>query len=407
MKILIISQYFWPESFIINGLAVELKNRQHEVRVLTGLPNYPTGQFYEGFSFWKGPWKDCYEGVPIMRVPLLSRGQGFLRLALNYFSFVISGTLFSLLHQTSDAEVILCYAPSPITSCLPAIFLRYKNKVPLLFWVQDLWPESVMAVRNIKSDFILKKLKQLVRFIYHRCDLILTQSNAFIPSILANNIPENKIKYVPNWADPFPETSVNPDWINDLPVGFRVGFAGNLGVAQDLLTLLQAATLLKNTTDIKWIIVGDGREKKWLEDEVQQRGLQHCVFTIGRKPYSEMKPFFDVCDALYVSLKKSEIFSLTIPSKLQAYMSAGKPLLAGLDGEGARIVEEAKAGLTTTSENPAGLAEQILKMIGLTSVEREQMGGRAAAYYKQHFERNTVISQLEVLMQSQVDLNKK
>ncbi len=402
MRILIVTQYFWPESFIVNSLAVELHKRGHQVSVLTGLPNYPSGSYFDGFSLMGGPWTEDYHGVRIMRVPLLARGRGFFRLALNYLSFVISGITFSLFRRMNHPDVIFCFAPSPVTGCLPAVFLKTLKKSPLVFWVQDLWPESVSAVGATQSNRALQMIGKLVRFIYKRCDYILVQSESFKDSVIKWGGRPETLKYIPNWADPFQATSSVPPWIQKLPVGFRIAFAGNIGKAQDMPTLIKAAEILKSYPEIKWIIAGDGSEKAWLDQEVIRLGLQNSVLTVGRKSYDEMLPFFHACDVLLVSLRDEYIFSLTVPAKVQAYLSSGKPIIASLAGEGARIVNVAAAGLTCEPQNPQALAEAVLKMFQTTKEEQNRMGQNGLQYFKNNFERSRIINNIEATLKEAI-----
>lgn len=395
MKILIVTQYFWPESFLVNSMAEDLASRNHEVSVLTGLPNYPQGKFYFGYSFFRGPWREKWNDVNIFRVPILARGNGFFRLALNYLSFVFFGAFGVFFRRYYKSDVIFCFALSPITSCFPAILLSWLSCKPLVIWVQDLWPESVSAVGAVKSPWIMSFLGLVVRFIYKSSDKIFIQSEAFRMSIMKWGIPSEKIIYVPNWADPFPSFNLNPQWVEDLPMGFKVGFAGNIGKAQDMKTLLQAAILLKEYADIKWIIAGDGSERVWIEDEVKKNNLQDIVITVGRKSYADMLPFFKKADVMLVLLTDESIFSLTVPSKVQAYMAAGKPILASIAGEGARVVEDAQSGYTCPPERPDLLAQTVLKMRDLSLIDRSQMGSRGFEYFKAHFERNIVMNQIE------------
>ncbi len=399
MRILVVTQYFWPESFIINGLVSELTKRGHQVEVLTGLPNYPAGSFFSGYSLLSGPWNENYHGATVHRAFLLPRGKGFVRLAFNYFSFVVGGC-FKLLFLKAEFDVIFCYAPSPVTACLPAIFARWLSKKPLVFWVQDLWPESISAVGAIKSEKAIELVGKLVTYIYKRCDHLLLQSEAFKASILDWGGTTNKISYVPNWADPFESSTDIPAWVNDLPEGFKIGFAGNIGKAQDMRTLLTTAEMLKEHKEIKWIIAGDGSEKLWLEDEIKNRKLEAHIFTVGRKPYGEMLPFFKTCNALYVSLTDEPIFNLTIPAKVQAYMSAGIPIIGSLSGEGARIIELAGAGLCAPASQPSVLAAKVLKLINLANDEREAMGKNGVKYFNENFERGKVVSKIESILET-------
>ena len=399
MRILVVTQYFWPESFIINGLVSELTERGHQVEVLTGLPNYPAGTLFKGYSCFSGPWTENYQGAAVHRSFLLPRGNGFARLALNYFSFVVGGCL-KILFLKSKFDVIFCYAPSPVTACLPAIFARWRFKKPLVFWVQDLWPESISAVGAIKSKSAIRMVGRLVTYIYRHCDRLLMQSEAFKSSILSWGGEDRKISYVPNWAEPFENSNEIPAWVRELPEGFKIGFAGNIGKAQDMRTLLITAEMLKEHKEIKWIVAGDGSDKLWLDSEIKNRNLEAQVFTIGRKPYSEMLPFFKACDALYVSLTDEAIFNLTVPAKVQAYMSAGIPIIGSLSGEGARIIEVAGAGLCAPAAQPGVLAGRILKLMNFSSVERTAMGMNGVKYFNENFERSKVVSKIEEILKT-------
>jgi colanic acid biosynthesis glycosyl transferase WcaI len=402
MKILLVTQYFWPESFIVNSLATELQKKGHTVTVLTGLPNYPKGEFFDQYSLFRGPWTETYQGVDIIRVPILKRGQSFLKLSLNYLSFVLSATCVGIFRKPKDIDVIFCFGLSPVTLCLPAIFIKWLTNKKLVFWVQDLWPESVSAVGATKSKKVISILGSLVSFIYKNCDHILMQSKAFSKSISKFASAKIPLSYVPNWADPFPDSEV-PQWVSELPLKFKIGFAGNIGLAQDMKTLLSAAEKLKSNTDILWVVAGDGSDKKWLDGEIIRRGLQNCILTVGRKNYADMLPFFKSCDALLVSLTDEYIFSLTIPSKIQAYMSAEKPIIASGAGEGARVVLEANAGLACLPENPKDLSEAVLKIKELSITEREQMGVSGRKYFQKYFERSVVIDQIEKILFEQTE----
>lgn len=404
MNILIVTQYFWPESFVINSLATELQKKGHIVTVLTGLPNYPKGQYFDKYGLFKGPWSEVYQDVQVLRVPLLNRSSGGLRLALNYCSFVISGFIFGALRKPKNIDVIFCFGLSPVTLCLPAIFIKWLTGKKLVYWVQDLWPESVSAVGAMKSKKMISYIGKLVSFVYKNCDQILIQSKAFTKSIDQYNSKNIPLTYIPNWADPFPKAEPH-DWINNLPTNFKIGFAGNIGRAQDMKTLIAAAEILKDQ-NISWIVAGDGSDKLFLDQEIQKRNLNNVIYTVGRKAYSEMLPFFQACDAMLVSLTNEFIFSLTIPSKVQAYMSAGRPIIASVAGEGARIVLEAKAGLSCQAEDAKSLAEAALTMKNLSIIDRDQMGKNGEAYFKKYFERSVVIDQIEKILKDQIQENK-
>ena len=250
MRILIVSQYFWPENFRINDLAVGLKEKGNDVTVLTGIPNYPQGKIFPGYNLFAK--KEIYKGIKIQRVPLLPRGKGGkLNLILNYLSFFISASFLAPFYCREKYDVIFVFACSPIIQALPAIFLKKIRHSSLMLWVLDLWPESLTATKAVRSPLILKWVEKLVKFIYNQSDLILVSSRGFIPSISAKGVVLEKIVFFPNWAEDIykpvkPENAKLPLAVNNFPKGFKLMFAGNIGVAQDFQTILTAFEILKN-----------------------------------------------------------------------------------------------------------------------------------------------------------------
>lgn len=403
MKILIISQYFWPEQFRINDLSVALKERGHAVSVLTGMPNYPGGKLFGGYGWWKKRHDDM-SGIPVYRTPLFLRRQGRgWQLALNYLSFVFWGCVLGpWFFRKQTFDLIFVYEPSPFTVGLPGALMRRLKKVPMMFWVQDLWPESLGAAGAVKSPIILKAVGGMVKWIYHRCDRVLVQSEAFVePAVLAGADCQ-RIKYFPNWAESFymPLASVEIDSLGVmLPEGFLVMFAGNLGEAQSLETIVDAANRLKAEGAIQWVIIGAGRRASWMEQEVERLGIGDRITFLGRYPAEAMPSFFAAADALLVTLKGNDVFTKTIPSKVQTYMACGKPVLAALDGEGARVIKEAAAGIVAAADDGNGLAEAVMQLYHMSEEERSMMGGRGVSYFKTHFEREMLITRLEQWMQ--------
>lgn len=397
MQLLVVTQYFWPEVFRINDLVTEMVARGHDVTVLTGYPNYPEGHVFPDFA--DNPQEfDHFNGAQVVRVPMLPRGRGSIRLMLNYASFAASATvvgLYKLRGRTFDA--IFAYEPSPITVGLPAAALRAVKRAPLAFWVLDLWPETLQAIGVVRSRAVLGMVGSLVRFIYKRCDLILAQSRGFIPQIRRYATPTSRIVYFPSWAESvFTARDVTPaPEVPALADGFNIMFAGNLGEAQDLPAVLDAAGQLRSHTRIRWLIVGDGRMAAWLSDEIRRRRLQDQVLLLGRHPVERMPSFFQCADALLLCLKNEPIFSMTIPGKLQSYLAAGIPVLAMLNGEGAQVVARSGAGLACAAGDSAGLAAAVLQLMHMSSEQRAEMGRNGVAISAQEFDRSRLMDQLE------------
>jgi len=405
MRLLVVTQYFWPENFRINDLVSELNQRGHEVTVLTGVPNYPDGHVFQAYRDNPAAF-ESYRGVEIVRVPMVPRGQGAFRLALNYFSFAASASLlgcWKLRDRRFDA--IFAYEPSPITVGLPAAALRATKNAPIAFWVLDLWPETLEAIGVVRSPWLLRAVGKLVEFIYKRCDLILAQSKSFIPQIRKYAGPGGRIEYFPSWAESLFDLSaaIPAAEVQERSGAFTVMFAGNIGDAQDFPAILAAAEQLKDHTDIRWLIVGDGRASNWVADEIVRRGLQQCVSMLGRYPVERMPSFFKHADAMLMSLKDEPIFSMTIPGKLQTYLAAGVPVLAMLNGEGANIVSAANAGLTCPAGDYEALATCVLEMARMSSEERAELGRNAIALSEREFSRETLMHRLEGWLQGLAD----
>ncbi len=396
MRVLVVTQYFWPENFRVNDLVSGLVARGHAVTVLTGLPNYPSGSFFQGYS-WRGPWMEDHGGARVVRVPLFPRGQGgYLRLVLNYLSFVLCGIWGVIFRLRGPFDAIFVFEPSPITVGIPAVVARWRFRAPILFWVLDLWPDSLAATGALRSRNMLNAVGWLVRWIYARCARVLVQSCAFIPEVTRYGVSRPRILYFPNWVEPGYRAVDAPasDKVLRLPAGFRVMYAGNIGSAQDFPAILAAAALLKERVDVHWVIVGDGRMAEWVKKEARERGLEGRVHFLGQQPSEMMPHFFAAADTLLVSLKREPIFALTVPGKLQSYLACGRPILAMLDGEGARVVEEAKAGLVCPAGDAAALAANVARLAAMSPQERAQLGANARRYAEVHFNRERLFDRL-------------
>lgn len=398
MKLLVLSQYFWPETFRITEVAQSLRDLGHEVTVITGQPNYPEGVVSPGYSA-ASLRTQTRDGLTIHRVPLMPRGHGSaIRLMLNYLSFVVSAAVFGpWLLRGSRFDLILVYAPSPILQAIPAVWLAWVKRAKLVTWVQDLWPESLSATGFVRDPKTLGAVAAVVRWIYRKNDLLLVQSQAFIEPVMqmAGRTP---VIYHPNPGElAFSTVRTGQPLPLQLKPGFNVVFAGNLGTVQALDTVLAAAQLLHNEQDVRFVLVGSGSRTEWLKQEIQRLGLDNVQIP-GRFPPSDMPSILDQASALLVSLAQDPIMSQTVPSKVQAYLAAGRPIIASLDGEGARVVMESGAGLTCPAEDPRALADAVLRLRDALPEERQRMAQRGLFFYEQHFEPRLLAKRLAQIL---------
>ena len=394
MKILLLSQYFWPEPFCITQVVESLRKLGHVVSVLTGQPNYPEGSISTGYSAVSLRTQN-YSGMTIHRVPIVSRGRGSsLRLLLNYLSFIVSVIVFGpWLLRGRHFDVIFVYAPSPIMQVIPAVWIAWLKKAKLVTWVQDLWPESLSATGFVLNQKILGAVGLVVRWIYRKNDLLLVQSQAFINPVerMAGVTP---VIYHPNPGEfAFSEVSRGHSPALLLGTGFNVVFAGNFGSVQALDTVLAAAQLLRNEQDVRFVLVGSGSRSQWLKDTINHLGLGN-VNMPGRFPASDIPSILAQASALLVSLNKDLIMRQTVPSKVQAYLAAGKPIIASMDGEGARIITEAGAGIVCPAEDAKALADAVLRLRDAPPEAREQMSQRGLRYYEKNFEPKLLATRL-------------
>jgi glycosyltransferase involved in cell wall biosynthesis len=397
MRVLVVSQYFSPEVFRINEVVQSLVVKGAVVDVLTGNPNYPEGKIFAGYSAWGGKTEQVL-GAAVYRVPIFPRGErGALRLALNYLSFVISGLLFGpWLLRTRRYDVVFVYGVSPIFLAIPAVFLAWLKGRKLVVWVQDLWPESLAATGYVRNPRVLRAVEWVVRWIYRHTDLLLVQSRAFEASVAALS-PGKPIVYYPNSVDatfaepPSPDVAL-PD-VPALDEGFAVVFAGNVGAGQAVEVMVEVAVLLKDVPAIRFVVFGQGSRWDWMREQAQVRGLTNLHLP-GRFPVNTMPGLMQKAGALLVTLADEPIFAMTVPNKVQAYMAAGRPILACLNGEGARLVAEAQAGLSVPAQDAKALAAAVLQLYRMPAEERAQLGANGRRYFKAHFDHDKLVDEL-------------
>ena len=386
MKILIVSQYFFPEDFRINVVVQSLIKKGVEVDVLTGKPNYPDGIFFPGYHAL-GCQTHSFMGAMVYRLPIFARGKSSAwRLVFNYLSFVFSGLFFApFMLWRKRYDVVFVYAPSPILQVIPAVWLAWIKGAKLVTWVQDLWPESLRATGFVRNQMILGILKATVSWLYRKNDLLLVQSKAFVVPVV-QMAGSTRVIYHPNPGESsFSLPNVDGGYPLKLEPGFNVVFAGNLGTVQALDTLMDAAEILLPYHEISLVLVGSGSRSAWLEKQVLYRNLKN-VHLPGRFSAGEMPSILSQASVLLVSLVRSTIMSQTVPGKIQVYLSSGRPIIAALDGEGARVVIESGAGLTCPAEDATALAQAVLQLRATSADELKRMGDSGRRYYDENFD---------------------
>ncbi len=335
----------------------------------------------------------------------MPRGKGGVRLALNYLSFILFAFVFGpWLLRNRRFDAIFVFAPSPILQAIPAISLGWLKNCPVLLWVQDLWPESLSSTGHVKHPSVLKMVEHAVKWIYRHVDLLLVQSRAFIPKVrsLAGTTP---IVYYPNsFIENAPGEMLHQIDCPGFDCDFPILFAGNIGSAQSVEVVLEAATILRDVEGIRFVMVGDGSRRDWMIQQALDRGLKNLVF-LGRFPIESMPTLLSKAAALLVTLTDTEIFRLTIPSKVQAYLAAGRPIIACLNGAGAEIVKDANAGVTVPAEDASALAQAVKGLCAMPTHERLEMGARGRKYYEEHFSHEKLVDELIVHLDQVVRLH--
>jgi glycosyltransferase involved in cell wall biosynthesis len=386
LRVLVISHYFWPENFRINQVVEDLVAAGAEIAVLTGHPSYPGGVTFPGYDARRTAVERHPTGFDIYRVPVVPRGKGnHIRLFLNYVSFVLSGIFWgSWMLRGRRFDVLFVYCTTPAIQGYVGLWLKWAKRAKLVLWVQDLWPEALAATGFVKSRFVLRLVGAMVSALYRRSDLILGQSRAFA-ALIAVRAGATPVGYFPNPGEhPVAGSDVAAP---KLPDKFNVVFAGNLGKAQAMETVVAAAELLREDPDIHISLFGSGSMDEWIAGEVAARAIPNLTLG-GRLPPQAMPDVYRQASALLLTLVDDETIAQTVPSKLQSYLGAGIPIIAAVNGEAAEIVAGAGAGMSCRAEDPAALAAAIAALKALPAADRAAMGlaGRRffAANYQPH-----------------------
>jgi colanic acid biosynthesis glycosyl transferase WcaI len=389
MRVLFLSQYFFPEQFLNNHLARELAANGNNVTVVTCVPNYPSGRFFEGYSN-RTRRRERWSGVDIHRVWTVARGKSSLRLVINFIAYPIFASLRIARMGRGCADISFVSMPSPLLQALAGIVCKKLWRVPTVYWVLDIWPDSAIVALGIKNRTLIRLLNALCGYIYRQADLVMVQSDGFHQMISRFGIPSTRIVTLNNFAPPLfvplSEEEI-PERVRRLiPNCSRsVMFAGNIGESQDFDTIIDAVKALPQSIDLRVLVVGSGRDGPRVEARIQQEGLEPRIVFLGRHPEVDMPAFFACADAMIVSLRDEKIFSLTVPAKVQAYLACGKPIIGSLAGEGAAVIRNADAGIVVPPSSPEDLCMALQQIATMEKAELQRLGRNARAVFEERF----------------------
>lgn len=400
MRIVILTQYFPPEPIpkpceLARGLAA----RGHHVQVITGIPNYPLGVFYPGtrVRLWQ---REVVDGITVLRLPLFpDHSCSAVRRVLNYGSFAIAaGLLGSMLTDPPDA---MFAEHPPLTIGLAAWVLGRVHRAPFLYAVNDLWPESVEATGMLRSRHLLDWIGRLERFVYRRAAAISVISPGVKANLVGKGVPPGKVHVIPHWADEslYRPVRSDPDLAEKLGMAgrFNIVFAGQLGLAQGLDVVLDAAEELSDLDDVQFVLVGDGTDAARLRRVAGERGLGNVRF-LGRQPAEWMPCIFAVADVLLVHLRDSPLFRITIPSKTIAYMACGRPVLMAVEGDAADMIRATRAGVTCRAGNAKDLTGAVRRLHAMSRAAREDMGRAGRAAFLASYSRGVLLDRYEAIL---------
>lgn len=398
MRILILTQYYYPETFKSTEIGEELVRRGHHVEVLAGIPNYPDGVYYKGYSFFKKR-RETVNGVRIYRSFQTPRGKksSSIGLSLNFLSFVISATLWVLFFFAwrKKYDVIITHEPSPITQIIPAIILGKLRRTPVYSWILDIWPDSmVSSIGEKRARYIKPILTCVTEWVYKNSKLILVSSKGMMKLVNRNHDYSGKLVYFPNWCD---DILALPKKESDLlPAGFKIMMAGNLNDGIGIDAVVNLIDSLRDIKNLYFVLVGGGTREEMLREAFKEKGMQNVIMT-GRKPFFEMPSLYAQADAMFLSLKKTDLPHLraTVPLRLQSYMSAGKPILGMVDGSANDVINAADCGFSAPSGDFQTLSDYIRNNVMKDSDAFKAKGFQSRQFFEKYYQKEYCLSNLE------------
>ncbi len=398
-KILVVCQHYWPETFRITDICEGLVENGYDVDVLCGIPNYPGGKFFEGYSYTKHR-RQVQNGVNIRRAFEIPRGNNSnFRILLNFISFPLASLTHMRRLAKQKYDRILVYQLSPVFMAYMPIRLAKKTKTPLYIYICDFWPHSLFSIFNFKNERLRKWLTNMSYWHYRQADGLIGVFEGIAERLhTLVGIPEEKITYIPQVCEKIYEQQIHDPALEQrfCDGKFNIVFAGNINPAQSFDTVTAAAKKAKDKgyTDIRYIILGEGMSKQWLMDEVGKLGMADDWVFEGLVPVAEVPKYQTIADALLVALSKSDLFAYGIPAKVQSYMASGKPVISAMDGAGKDLINDSGCGISVPSGDVDGLADVIMRIHDMPQEDRLAMGGKGRDYHFAHFERNANLQKL-------------
>ncbi|NLB55025.1 MAG: glycosyltransferase family 4 protein [Lentisphaerae bacterium] len=404
IKLLVVSQYYYPEQFRINDMCAEWVRRGYDVTVVTGVPNYPQGSFYEGYNWFKGR-TEVHDGVKIIRLPIISRGRSKFRLGLNYVSFVVSG-LFWKLFTNQQADIVFSFEVSPMSQVLPAVWFARRREVPCFAYIQDLWPDNFMEITGIRRGVLVDFISRMSDYIYKNCTHILVTSKSFKKTLEERGVPADKVEFWPQYAEEHYSPSKEISDLLPAERFFTIAFTGNIGESQGLEILPKTAILLKEKgIEVLFLIVGTGRGLPELQKVIENAGVSEYFYFLPQQPPQQIPSILAGCQAAFISYTDKPAFRKTLPAKLQSYMACGMPIIASVDGETKDVIEEANCGIISGIEDPEDLCESIEKLLNADGDYLYQLAENAIRYSVIHYDKHKLMNVIDNLFLRSMEHN--
>jgi len=393
LRVLLLTQWFEPEP-VFKGLAFAqaLRERGHQVQVITGFPNYPGGEIYKGYKL-KWFQRQTMDGIEVCRVPLYPSHDGSaIGRAFNYISFAITSCLFGILFSRK-ADVIYAYHP-PLTVGMSAAIMGLFRRTPVVYDIQDMWPDTLKATGMLNNAKALSLIGWICKWIYRRAAALVVLSPGFKQLLLERGVPEQKVKVIYNWCDAKalsqPTSLVKPERMQSR---FNVVFAGTMGRAQALDAVIAAAAIIVKThPQIQFVFVGGGMDVERLKQLALDQSPESVIF-LPRMSMTDVGQVLFAADLLMVHLRDDPLFAITVPSKTQAYMAVGKPILMAVRGDAANIIRDAECGVVVEPEQADQIAQAVIEFSQLSQERLVEMGQNGLAYYQQNLSIQTGVDQ--------------